>query len=166
MPKDFEEAKALVKISVPVFELNRQIENLTINLENVTDNTADLSVMWENTYIAIPIKFTTEEKILNDIDNIVNDHSGDYYLAAKYYLENGKDLQKAKELIQKSIDLSEGPDGTPKFWKYQMKAEILLANNEKKEALKFATKAMEMAESRGPDDFYVKQITALLSKLK
>ena len=166
VPENFDAAKALATLTVPVFDLNRNVENLTINLENVTDNSADLSLMWERSYIAIPIKFTTEEKILKVIDNIVNSHSGEYYSAAKYYLDQEKDLEVAKELIQKSIDLSEGPGGSPKFWKYQMKAEILLANNEKKEALKYATKAMEMAASRGPDDYYVKEIKELLKQLK
>ena len=159
-------ASSLTKITIPVFELNRTIQNLTINLENVTENTADLSLMWERTYIAIPLKFTTEAKILKDIDNIVNSHSNGYYMAAKYYLDTERDLEKAKDFIQKSIDLREQPGGTPDFWIFQLQAKILLANKEKEAALKSAEKAMEMAKSRGEDDYYVMQIAALLKKLK
>ena len=103
---------------------------------------------------------------MGKVENLVNSHSSDYYMAAKYYLDNNKDLEKAKAYIQQSIHLRDEPDGTPKFWIYQLQAEILLANNEKSDALKSAEKAMIMAESRGPDDFYVKQIKALLEKLR
>ena len=166
VPADFSEDKAEAIITVPVFELNRPIQSFTINLENVTQNTADLSLMWERTYIAIPIKFTTGDKILNDISDIVNSHSSDYYMAAKYYLDTGNDLESAKVFIQKAIDMREEPGGTPMFWVYQMQAEIFLANNEKEAALKSGTKAMEMAKPRGSDDIYVKQIKDLLKKLK
>ncbi len=166
VPEDFSEDKTVATLTVPVFELNRTIQNLTINLENVTENTADLSLMWEHTYIAIPLKFTTEAKILEKIDNIVNSHSGDYYTAAKYYLDTERDLEKAKEFVQKAIYMREQPGGTPKFWIYELQAEILLANKEKKAALKSAEKAMEMAKPRGADDYYVKQIAKLLEKIK
>jgi len=166
VPEDFSDDKAVATINVPVFELNRTIQNLTINLENVTENTADLSLMWERTYIAIPLKFTTEAKILEKIDNIVNSHSGDYYTAAKYYLDTERDLEKAKEFVQKAIGMREQPGGTPKFWIYELQAEILLANKEKKAALKSAEKAMEMAKPRGADDYYVNQLAKLLEKLK
>ncbi len=166
VPEDFSEENAIATIQVPVFELNRSFENLTLGLENVTENTADLTIIWERTYIAIPILFTTESEIMGKVENLVDSHSSDYYMAAKYYLDNNKDLEKAKAYIQQSIDLRDEPDGTPKFWIYQLQAEILLANNEKSAALKSAEKAMIMAESRGPDDFYVKQIKALLEKLR
>ncbi len=166
VPEDFDEAKAIAAITVPVVKLNRKFENLTINLENVTESDADLTIIWESTYIAIPISFGTEEEILNKIEAMVNDHSGDYYMAAKYYLDNDKDLDKAKAFIQKSIALRDQPGGTPKFWIFQLQAEILLKNGEKEAALASAEKAYEMAKPRGPEDMYVKQIEELLEKMK
>lgn len=166
VPEDFSEDKAVASLTVPVFELNRTFQNLVINLENVTENTADLSLIWERTYIAIPLKFTTEAKILEKIDNIVNSHSGDYYTAAKYYLDTERNLEKAKTFIQTAIDMREQPGGKPAFWIYELQAEILLANKEKKAALKAAEKALEMAKPRGEDDYYVKKIAELLEKLK
>ncbi len=165
VPEDFSEDKAKAVIKVPVVELNHTFQNLTINLENITENKAELSILWERSYIAVPINFTTETEIMGKVENLVNSHSGDYYMAAKYYLNNDKDLEKAKVFIQKSIDLRNEPEGTPDFWIYQLQAEILLANNEKADAIKSAKKAMKMAKSRGPDDYYVKQIQALLDTL-
>lgn len=166
VPDDFSEDKAHIISSVPVFELNRKFENLTINLENAKDNSADLTIIWENTYIAVPIKFSTHEKLLSDIDDIVNSHSGDYYSAAKYYLSTGQDLEKAKHLIEQSIKLREQPGGDPQFWIFQLQAEILFANNENKEALAIAKKAMDMASSRGPEDMFVLQIASLIEKIE
>ena len=166
VPKDFEETKAIATTSAPTFTLNRTLQNLTIQLDNVTENEAELIIAWERTLLSVPIKFRTKEEILGKVDDLINDHSGDYYMAAKYYLDNNLDLEKAKAFIQKSIELRDQPGGTPKFWIYQLKAEILLANNEKDEALKAASKAMSMAASRGKDDYYVKQISDLLGRLK
>ena len=166
VPDDFSEDKAHIILTVPVFELNRKFENLTINLENATDNSADIAIIWESSYIAVPIKFSTHEKILSDIDDIVNDHSGDYYSAAKYYLSSGQDLEKAKHFIEQSIKLRERPGGDPQFWIFQLKAEILFANNENKAALTTAKKAMDMASSRGPEDMYVLQIASLIESIE
>jgi len=166
VPPDFSADKAKATLTVPVFELNRTIQNLTINLENVTENTADISLMWENTYIAIPITFTTEEKIMSDIANIVNSNSSNYYMAARYFYDSGKDLEEAKQYIQKAIELRGEPSGTPKFWFYQLQAEILLANEENEAALKSAKKALEMAKPRGEGDFYVNEIKELIEKIK
>jgi len=165
VPPDFADEKASASITVPVFELNRDIENLTINLENVTENTADLSLMWERTYIAIPITFTTDTKILADIDKIVNSHSGDYYMSARYYYDTDRDLEQAKKYIAKAIELRNQPGGKPAFWLQQLQAEILLKNKENKAALQSAEKALEMAIPRGEDDFYVKQIKELIEKI-
>ena len=165
VPNSFSEEEASATITVPVVKLNRNFQNLTINLENVTANTADLSIVWENVYIAIPIKFTTEEQILNNVDNILNSHSGDYYMAAKYYLDTEMDLEKAKSFIQKSIDLRNEPGGTPQYWYYQLQAEILLANNDNEDGLKAARTALEMKESRGEDDKYLRQLQELVKKL-
>ena len=164
VPQNFHADSSEATITAAVFTLNRDIQNLTITLENVKANTADLIIMWERTYVAVPITFTTEEKILNDISELVNNHSGDYYTAAKYYLDTGKDLEKAKVFIQQAIDMREAPEGTPKFWIYQLQAEILLANGEKEAARKAANKAMEMAKPRGADDYFVKQLKTLLNR--
>ncbi len=166
VPDDFQVEKAITEITVGSFELNRSVENLTINLDNVTDKSAELVIMWENTGIAIPLDFSTETDILSDIDNLVNSHSSDYYKAAKYYLDKGKDLEKAKSLIQRAIDLRTEPGGVPKFWIFHTQAKIFLANNEHSFALDAAEKAMALAKSRGDDDFYVKQIKEMLDELK
>ena len=166
VPPDFSEDKAMATVTVPVFELNRPVQNLTINLENVLENSAELSFAWERTYVAVPLQLMTEQLILDKVDNLNNQHSSDYYMAAMYYLDTDKDLERAKEYIQRAIELREAPGGEPKFWVYTKQAEILLANQEKKAARKAAEKAMEMAAPRGADDYYVKQIATLLEELK
>jgi len=166
VPDDFEEGKSLATLKIPVFELNRTMQNLTINLDNVTQNTAELTLAWEKTLIVIPMDFTTEKVILDKVANMKNDHSSDYYMAAMYYMDTQNDLEKAKMFIQKSIDLREEEGGTPKFWIFQKQAEVYEAAGEKKAALKSAMTAAEMAASRGKNDYYVKQIEVLLGRLK
>lgn len=165
VPEDFSPEKSKASLELSATKTSHTVENLTINLDDVTENTANLTVMWENTLVTIPMLFTTEGKIMADIDELVNSHSSDYYMAALYYLDNGKDLEKAKMFIQKAIDLREEPNGVPKFWIYQKQGEILFAAKELENALVSAKKALDMATSRGEDDFYVKQIRELINQI-
>lgn len=166
IPMDFDEAKARAHVTVDVVKLNRTVQDLTINLADIEASDASLTIAWEQTMVSVPLAFTTESDLLADIATLNDSHSSDYYTAARYYLETGMDLDQAEAFIQKAVELRDQPGGTPKFWIYKLQAEILLAKGELKAAKKSAQRAYEMAESRGPEDRYVRQISELLEQLK
>ena len=75
----------------------------------------------------------------------------DYYSAAVYYLEEGKDLNKAKEWINKAISNRE----QPAFWMYRQKSLILAKMGDKKGAIAAAKESLKLAKA-APNADYVK----------
>jgi tetratricopeptide (TPR) repeat protein len=74
--------------------------------------------------------------------------ANDYFAAASYYHETGKDLNKALEWINKA---TEGDN--PMFWQVRRKALILADLNRKPEAIEAAKKSMELAEAANNADY-------------
>ncbi|MFN5372514.1 MAG: hypothetical protein ACK5B6_13720, partial [Bacteroidia bacterium] len=76
-----------------------------------------------------------------------------YYRAANYYFSNNKDMKKALEWINKSIE-----KGGEKYWIVSLKAQIQAANEDFKGAVETANKAITLAKA-DEDDAYVKSNT-------
>ncbi len=165
VPTDFSIDSAEAIITVPVYHLNRDVQNLSINLDNVRANTADLTIMWERSLVVIPISFTTDKSIMDKISRVTDSHSGDYYMAAKYFLDNDKGLEQAKFYMSRSIALMEQEGSTQKYWFYQLQSEILLANGDRAEAKVAAEKALSMAHDRDASKRYLKEIEDLLLQI-
>ena len=77
-----------------------------------------------------------------------------------YYLENGKDLDKAITWMDKAIE--ENPKA---FWVYHNKANALAKQGKKKEAAEAANKSIALAKEARNDD-YVQLNEKLLATLK
>ena len=74
--------------------------------------------------------------------------SRDYYSAAIYYRETGKDLRQAKKWIAKAIDLDEG-----KYWMYRQQSLILAELKETEAAIVAAKTSLKLAEEAGNNDY-------------
>jgi len=118
-------------------------ESFSISLENISIDSADLQLAWEQVAIQIPITFSTNEIMMSHISkmNVDSASANDLYTAAVYYLNNDKDLQKAKIWITKAVDLR-----TDAFWFFRQKSlihkelgELDLAIDAAKTSLQLAT---------------------------
>ena len=72
----------------------------------------------------------------------------DYYAAATYYHDAGKDLEQAL----KWINLATAGD-SPRFWQVRRKALILADLGKTKEAVEAAKVSMKLAEEAGNEDY-------------
>ena len=82
------------------------------------------------------------------IDNAMNKDNRPYYSAAFYYLENGKDLNKALEWFNKATE----QDPTA-FFVYYQKARCEAKLGKKKDAVTSAQKSIELAKVAGNPDY-------------
>lgn len=149
-PKEWDTSKvaAVVKASVDHIPVN--IETFTITFDDITNDSANLGFLWENTLIAVPIKFNTDSTVSASIENIMNGPSaGDYYTAAVYYLNANKDISKAKNWIDKAIKMKE----KPAFWYYRQQSLIYAKSGDKKGAIKAAKTSLKLAKKAGNDDY-------------
>ncbi|RMA64581.1 DUF2911 domain-containing protein [Ulvibacter antarcticus] len=149
-PSTWEESKVVASVTAPVYPLPMDIQSFTMSFDDLTNDSAVLGIMWERSYVGVTIKFGTDKTVSSSIDKVMNGpDAGDYYSAAVYYLESGKDINQAKTWIDKAISMSE----TPRFWQYRQQSLIYAKAGDKKAAIKAANKSMEMAKEAGNDDY-------------
>ena len=126
------------------------VENFTISIDKITNNSAVLKFSWENTQISVPFEVPTDKKTMASIEEVMRENPNwrDYYNAAIYYRESNRDLEKAKEWMTKAIELDGG-----KYFVYRQQALILAALNDKKGAIVASKKSLELAKKEGNQDY-------------
>ena len=159
-PSDWNESKVVAKATVPVYPMEMPVETFTITIDDVKSNGANLGIIWENTYVAIPFEVPTDATVMKSIDRALGGPTaGDYYAAAVYYASEGKDIKKAKEWMDKAMQMTE----KPAFWQLRQQSLILAKAGDKKAAIEVAKKSLAAAKEAGNDD-YVKMNTDSLKE--
>jgi hypothetical protein len=147
-PAAYKQDQDVVRLTAQSFQLPFSIETFTILFANVGPSSCDLQLLWDNVAVSFPIKTDIDTKIMAQIDNTMNKDNHPYYTAAFYYLENGKDLNKALEWFDKAI----AQDPTAFFVVYQ-KARCLAKLGKKQEAIAAARKSIELAQKANNADY-------------
>lgn len=156
----YDASKEVVRVSAKNAQMTGKIETLTMQFMNVTDNSMDLELRWENSRVTIPIKADIDEKIMKSIENSVVKDNRPYFQAANYYYNNDKDMNQALAWTDKALE--QNPNA---FYMNALKAKIQLKLNDKKGAAATAQKVIEQAGAAQNDD-YVKIGKDLLKKAK
>lgn len=159
-PAAYKQDQDVARISVPSNKLPFAIESFMMAFDNIRPSSMDLVILWDRTSVSVPIKSDVDTKVMAQIDNIMNKDNRPYFNAAMYYVDNGKDLNKALTWFDKAIEQN------PKaFWVYHQKANALAKLGKKQEAITSANKSIELAKEAKNDD-YVALNQKLLSTLK
>jgi hypothetical protein len=155
-PKEWDETKVAATVEVDVYDIPFNVETFTIDVNQITNSSAALEIIWEKTYVAVPFKVPTDEKVLASINDALNGKptANDYYSAAAYYYQENKDIKQAKIWIDKSVALSENPP----FWQLRQQSLIYAKAGDIKGAIAIAEKSLAAAKEAGNDD-YVKMNT-------
>jgi hypothetical protein len=149
-PAKWEEDKVAAQVTTQAYPMPMNIETFTMSLDNLKNNEATLGLLWEKTYVGVPIKFSTDETVTASIEKVLNGPGvNDYYAAAVYYLEAGKDIKQAKAWMDKSMEMNKDP----KFYQFRQKALIYAKAGDKKGAIEAAKKSMELAKEAGNTDY-------------
>lgn len=149
-PQEWDEAKVAAKLVVPVYPMSMPVETFTMTFDDLKNDSVNLGIIWENTYVAVPIGFMTDKMVTASIENVMNGPSSDdYYQAAVYYLTADKDVNKAKMWIDKAIEMRE----QPAFWYHRQQSLIYAKSGDKKGAIKAAQKSLSLAEKAGNSDY-------------
>lgn len=150
-PQNWDDAKVVSTAVVPVNLMPYKTESFTIAIENLTNNGADLTFSWDKTYVLVPFKVPTDRKTTESIEKVMaGAGAADYFSAARYFLEEGKDMDKAKMWIDKAIDMTKD---NPRFWYLRQQSLIYAKMGQKAEAIKIAKESMALAEKAGNNDY-------------
>lgn len=161
----YDAAKDAVKFKVKPEKLSEKVEALTFNIGDISDDskTAKVQLAWENTSIKFSMSVDYDAQVMKSIETATaasNVEPNTYFQAAVYYLENGKDLKKAKEWVTKAADAN--PNA---FWVLHQKAKIEKALGDKAAATASANASMKAAKDANNRDYQVMN-EELLKSLK
>jgi len=150
-PAELDESKVALKVSAKSNPMNFKMETFTIGFGDLADpGSAKLYIMWEQTSVGIKIGVPTDKITMESIEStMAGPSNSDYYQAAVYYLNSGKDLKQAKEWIDKAIA---GNDNPP-FWQLRQQSLIYAATGDKKGAITIAEKSLVASEKAGNADY-------------
>src|SRR5690606_7059826 len=120
-PATLDESMVAARVNAPVYQMPMPIETFTISIDDLSDNSATLGILWEKTYVGVKFDVPTDKTVMGGIEKTMNGPSAnDYYAAAVYYMNAGKDINKAKEWMEKAIGMSK----EPAFWQLRQQSLI------------------------------------------
>jgi len=150
-PQNWDDAKVVSTAVAPVNSMPYKTESFTIAIENLSNSGADLAFSWDKTYVVVPFKVPTDRKTTASIEKVMDGPAAaDYFSAARYFLEEGKEMDKAKMWIDKAIDMTKD---APRFWYLRQQSLIYAKMGQKAEAIKIAKESMALAEKAGNNDY-------------
>ena len=156
VPKDWDENKIVLKINVETVAMPMNIETFTIMFNELTNSSAVMGLLWEQTFIGIKFEVPTDQIVMGTIDKVMslNPTANDFYNAAIYYNQQDKNLQQAKEWMEKAMTLTE----KPAFWQLRQQSLIYAKMGDTKKAIEIAKKSLALSKE-AENDAYIKMNT-------
>jgi tetratricopeptide (TPR) repeat protein len=146
----YDKAQEAANFKVKPEKLTEKVETFTVNIGDISEDnrSAKVQLAWENTSVKFGVKVDFDEKVMKSIESATRSGANSYFQAAVYYLENGKDLNKALEYI--NVAAANNPNA---FWILHQKAKIQKALGDKKGARETATASLEGAKKANNRDY-------------
>lgn len=148
-PENWDDSKVAAKTNVEVYSMPVDVDSFTMSIDDLHNNGATLGLMWEKAYVGVAFEVPTSEKAVKSIESVMNGPSAnDYFAAASFYFEEGKDLSKAKEWIDKAVSMNDKA-----YWMMRRQSLIYAKMGDTKGAIEAAKKSMTAAETAGNADY-------------
>lgn len=149
-PEEWDETKVVAMVKAQIYPMSADIQTFTMSFDDITNDSANLGLLWEKTHVSVPIEFMTDKLVSDGIDKVMGGPSAnDYYSSAVYYLEADKDISKATNWIDKAVEMR----AEPAYWYYRQQSLIYAKSGNKKGAIKAAQKSLKLAIEAGNDDY-------------
>jgi hypothetical protein len=146
----YDPSKEAAKFKVKTEKLAEKVETFTISIDDIApDNKSGvLTLAWENTAVPFTVAVDYDARVMKSIEENTKVSPGNYFQAAVYYLDNGKDLNKALEWV--NLALASNPDA---YWMLHQKAKIQKALGDKKGSVETATASLNSAKKANNRDY-------------
>ena len=159
-PASLDPEKVALKVTAKPEKMSSKMENFTIGFNDLADGESGMMyMMWEDTSVGLKIETPAKEMAMKSIENVIAGPSAnDYFQAATFYHQNGKDMDQALEWATKAAEMN--PDA---YWIMRGKALIQADMGDKKGAIESAKISLAAAEKAG-NDGYVKMNQASIEE--
>lgn len=148
----YDKSKDAANFKVKAEKLAEKVETLTFNISDIADDSksAKVQLTWENTSVKFTIGVEYDAKVMASIKASTQPGASpnNFFQAAVYYLENGKDLKQAHEWITTAANANKDA-----FWVWHQKAKIEKALGDKKAALESANASLAGAKAANNRDY-------------
>jgi hypothetical protein len=135
-------------------------ERLAYLVADFTDDKANLDLEWEKLRLSIPIGLGTAAQAQANIQAAIDGTWRTYANAARYMLENKKDYDAGLKLADQSLAMKED------WYNLWIKAELVAAKGDKKDAVPLAEKAYALGQKEGPGFFAEGEVKKALGEWK
>ena len=115
-------------------------ERLAFLFSDFNDDKGSLDLEWEKLRLSIPIKVSTEPQAIANINKTLDNTWRAYASSARYLAETKKDYETALRYVDQSLALKED------WFNLWIKATIVAAKGEHKEAIALGEKAYELGK--------------------
>lgn len=141
-PATLDESKVALKTTAKTESMPMPIQSFTMSFDDLTKNSGVIGMLWENTYVGVKFNVPTDAIASKSIAVVMGGPSAnDYFNAASYYRNSGKDLNQALTWITKATELRKEA-----FWMMREKSLIHAALGDKKGAIEAAKKSLAVAQ--------------------
>lgn len=143
------EKKPAATILITPGKTGMAVETFTMQVGSISTDGANLDLMWENTLVSIPVKVHTSKQVEAAFKKLMEGPSNnEYYNMGLFMADNGGDMNKALEYVQKATKT-----GEPRFWMLRQESLILAKMGKKKEAIEVAKKSLELSKEAKNNDY-------------
>lgn len=147
----YDKAQEAANFKVKSEKLTEKVETFTITIGDIAadSKSAKVQIAWENTSVKFTVVADYDAKVMKSIEANTKVNPNNYYNAAVYYLENGKDLKQAMEWMNKALE----GNANPQFWQLYQKARIQKGLGDKAGALATSKASWEGAKAANNRDY-------------
>lgn len=145
---DYNKDNEVLRVIVMPMAIPMKIETMTLNIGNVEPTSGVITMLWENTFVPIKITTQIDEQVMKNIEASMQSEEPDYFRAAGYYFDNGKDLKQALTWATKAVEAN-----PTAFYMMFLKAKIEYKLGDKAAGKASAEKTIELAETAKNADY-------------
>jgi hypothetical protein len=146
----YDKTQEAANFKVKSEKLTNKVETFTISIDDIAEDnkSGKVTLAWENTAVKFTVASDYDAKVMKSIEANTKVPPYNYFQAAVYYLETGKDLNKALEWMTIACNESKNP-----FWMTHQKAKIQKALGDKKGALETANASLAASKEAKNRDY-------------
>lgn len=153
LPEKYDDKKEVLRTSVKPEFLSRNVETLTIGINNLDNDYGFLEIAWEKTMVAVKFEVPTRQAAIKSIETALAGPTGnDYFAAAQYYYQSNGDLNKALTWMNTAIERTPKGQEVP-FYYLRQKSLIQAKMGDKKGAIETAKLSQAAAEKANNADY-------------
>ena len=138
----------VLRLTVPVTMTNHHIETFTISTSDIKSDNCTLAFEWENSSVKLQLVNDVHTKVMKQIKQKLSGISqAEYTSMARFYFENGENINDALDFIIKAVAMGEG------YSNLRLESLILAKSGNTKQAIIVAKKSLEKAKAVNNKDF-------------